>query len=206
VLWVARRQVWAGGGRATGGSTPPPVPTLAVHDPSWTPLQPDIANGNAITLGGRFTASGSIDLGGVAFYAPATVGGTYTAGIWQTTTDDDGVTPGTGTLVGQVSVMAAAVTAGAWNYLAVPVTVTAGLVWTAGVWTSTGRFVRTADTYNAGTLSGHGITFLQNGTDPNPPGLGSMFNGVFADDPGGAGLAYPVSVFGQADYGIDVWL
>lgn len=205
MLWVARRRVWAGGGPATGGSTPPPVPILAAHDPAWTPAQPDIANGNAITLGGRFTASGSINLGGVAFYAPATIGGTYTAAIWQTTTDDDGITPGTGSLIGQVSAVAADVDPG-WNYLALPVTVTAGLVWTVAVWTSTGRYVRTAATYSAGTVSGHGITFLQNGTDPNPPGLGSMFNGVFADDPGGAGIAYPPSTFQQADYGIDVWL
>jgi hypothetical protein len=202
VQWTGRR-VWAGGGHAAGGAT---VPILAAHATSWTPTQPDIANGNAITLGGRFTASGSINLRGVAFFAPATVGGTYTAAIWQTTTDDDGVTPGTGTLIGQVSVMAASITPGAWNYLAVPATVTAGLVWTAGVWTSTGRYVRTAGTYTGATVSGHGITFFATGTDPNPPGLGSMRNGMFADDPGGAGLAYPVTNFGDADYSIDVWL
>lgn len=203
MLW--RPRVMVGGGRASASSTPS-APILAAHNLAWTPDQPDVANGNAITLGARFTASGSIDLGGVAFVAPATVGGSYTAAIWQTTTDDDGVTPGTGMLVGQVTVAAAAVTAGAWNYLDVPATVTAGLVWTAGVWTSTGHFVRTAGGYTATTISGHGITFIATGSDPNPPGLGSMFNGVFADDPGGAGVAYPVSLFGDADYGIDVWL
>lgn len=205
MLWVARHRVWAGGGRATGGSTPPPVPVLATHE-GWTPVQPDIANGNPITLGGRFIVSGSTDLGGVAFFAPATNVGTYTAAIWQTTTDDDGITPGTGALIGQVSVDAADITPGAWNYLDVPATVLPDLVWTAGVWTSSGRFVREANAYAAAGKTGHGVTFLQTGTDPNPPGLGSMFNGVFADDPGGAGIAYPVSIFEDADYGIDVWL
>jgi hypothetical protein len=202
VLWTGRR-VWAGGGRAVGGSTPP---ILAAHATSWTPTQGDIANGNPITLGVRFTAAGSIPLRGVAFFAPATNTGTYTAALWQTTSDDDGVTPGTGTLIDQVSVMDASITAGAWNYVALPATVTAGLVWTAGVWRSSGRYARSANDFASASISGHGITLLQAGTDPNPPALGSMFNGVFADDPGAAGIAYPVSIFESADYGIDVWL
>ena len=50
------------------------------------------------------------------------------------------------------------------------------------------------------------MTLFANGTDPNPPGLGTMRNGVFHDDIGAAGLAYPTTAFLSADYGIDLWL
>lgn len=198
-----RRGWTAGGGQARAGGVTPPV--LAAHPTSWIPDDPDLANGNPITLGGRFTAASTVALRGVAFFAPATNAGSYTAALWRTTGNDD-VGAGTGVLLGQVTVAAAAVTAAAWNYLPVPLTAVVGLVYTAGVWTSTGRFVRTAGTYTGGAVAGHGITFIQSGTDPNPPGLGTLRNGDFADDPTSAGVAYPLTGGSGADYGVDVWL
>lgn len=170
-----------------------------------TPSEGDLNNGAAITLGVRFTVSGSTDIGAVSFYAPATNSGTYTAGIWETDTDDDPNGSGTGSLLDSGSLASGSVTPGDWNDvpLAAPVTCTPGTVYTAGVHASSGRFVRTANFYTSNSLTGEGVTLLQAGTDPNPPGLGSMVNGVFTE---GAALAYPASQFNFADYFIDVAL
>lgn len=203
MLW--RPRIAYGGGAASAGSAPPAPPILAAHDPSWTPVTADIANGNPITLGVRFTVSTTVSARGLAFFPATTLAGTYTLAFWQTTSDDDPGGTGTGTLLTSTSIAAATLAAG-WNYPALPYTFSAGLVYTAGYWTSAGRFPRTADGFNGAAQSGHGVTLLAAGTDPNPPLLGAMTNGVFADDPGAAGLAYPNTSFLFADYGVDLWL
>ena len=168
-----------------------------------TPSEANLDNGAGITLGVRFTVDEELEIAAVAFYAPTTNSGTYTAGVWETTTDDDPNGSGTGTLIESGSVGSGSVTPGAWNDvpLDAPVTCSPGAVYTAGVHTSSGRFVRTQSFYSSASLTGGGVTLLQAGTDPNPPGLGSMVNGVFTE---GAALAYPASQFTFADYFIDV--
>lgn len=193
----AHRHIARSGGPARGGATPPAPPILAAHSPSWTPVQADINNTNAITLGVRFIAASTIQLRGVAYYPAATIGGTYVAAFWRATG------AAAGTLLGQVTTGPLIV---GWNYIPLPQQVGIGEVWTAGVWTSAGRYARTANAYTSQSLSGNGITLIQAGTDPNPPGYGTQPNGVFADDPGGAGIAYPTGSFEFADYGVDVWL
>ena len=167
-----------------------------------TPANGDAANGAAISLGVRFTVSGSLDIAAVAFYAPTTNTGTYTAGLWQTTADDDPNGTGTGTLLQSGSLASGSVTAGAWNDipLASPVTCSTGVVYTAGVHASSGQFVLTTSVFSSASIAGNGVTLLQSGTDPNPPGLGSMLNGSFTE---GAALAYPATATGS-DYFIDV--
>lgn len=171
------------------------------HGGAWTPVDTDLNNTNGISLGVRFTTSAAKSLGGISFYAPATNTGTYTFALYTTTADDDPADSGTGTLIAEDSIASGSVVAGAWNDLPLPAEITTGVVYTARVHTSSGRFVRTSNVFNAGAVTGNDITLLQAGTDPNPPGLGSMVNGVFLDN----AVGYPVSAFGFADYGIDVW-
>lgn len=172
---------------------------------SQTPANGNAANGAGITLGVRFTVSGALDIAAVSFYAPTTNTGTYTAGLWSTSTDDDPNGSGTGSLLQSGSLGSGSITPGAWNDipLAAPVTCSPGTVYTAGVHTSSGQFVLTSNFYFSSGLTGNGVTLLQAGTDPNPPGLGSMVNGVFTE---GGSLAYPNSSFNFTDYFIDVSL
>lgn len=172
------------------------------HDPSWTPGEADLNNGNGISLGVRFIVTEALSLGGPTFYAPATNSGTYSYAFYAATSDDDPPGSGTGTLIDSGTIPAASITPGAWNDLPLPLDAETGVVYTARVHTSSGRFVRTSNTFDVGAISGDGVTLLQAGTDPNPPGLGSMINGVFLDN----AVGYPNSAFNFADYGIDVWL
>jgi hypothetical protein len=175
----------------------------AAHGAAWTPANGNLDNGGQITLGVRLinkTAS-PVDIGGVAFYAPVTTGGTYTASVWQTTASDDSP-PGAGTLLDDAAVAAAGITPAAWNYFDVPLTLQPGVVYTAGVHTSTGRYVSNGADSLIAAIEGDDIRLIAANSDPNPPGLGSMFNGVFRD----AANGYPVSAFQRTDYGIDVWL
>lgn len=171
---------------------------------SQTPANGNAANGAAITLGVRFTVSESLDIAAVSFYAPTTNTGTYTGGLWQTTADDDPNGSGAGTLLQSGSLASGSVTPGAWNDipLASPVTCTTGVVYTAGVHASSGQFVLTTSVFSSTAITGNGVTLLQSGTDPNPPGLGSMLNGSFTE---GAALAYTATATGS-DYFIDVAL
>lgn len=202
-----RRHAYYGAGRAVAGGAPPPAPPiLAAHDPSWTPATAEAVNPNPITVGVRFTVATEKVVRGLAMFGSTTIGGTYTIGFWQTTTDDDPNGTGTGTLLTSAAVAAASLTAGAWNYPALPFTFQPGLVYSAGYWTSSGRFPLTANAFNGAAVTGNGVTLLQAGSDPNPPLLGSMTNGVFHDDTTSAGLAYPTTSFNFSDYGVDLWL
>lgn len=174
----------------------------AAHDPSWTPSEADLNNGNGISLGVRFTVSSALDLGGISFYAPATNSGTYSYAFYSADTDDDPNGSGTGTLLDSGSIAAGSITPGAWNDLPLPLSASTGVVYTARVHTSSGRFVRTSLAFQSAGITGNGVTLLQAGADPNPPGLGGMVNGVFLDN----AIGYPNTAFNFADYGIDVFI
>lgn len=168
---------------------------------SQTPVSGDVANGAAITTGVRFTVADAAPISGIALWVPATNTGTYTAGLWQSTSDDDPGGTGTGTELRTASVNAAALTAGGWDYIPItPFTPSTGVVYTAGVHSSSGRIVATSGGLSSAITAG-GVTLLAAGSDPNPPGLGSLANGVFVE---GGALAYPNSSFGSSDYFIDV--
>lgn len=166
---------------------------------SQTPANGDVDNGAAITLGVRLYATDGATVSGVAFYAPVTNSGTYTAGLWLSTAPDD---TATGTLLESGSLGSGSVTPGQWNTIPLdaPVELDPDTVYTAGVHTSSGRFVLTSGAFSA-AISGNGIVLIQSGDDP--VGFGVSRNGVFTE---GAALAFPTSTFGQSDYFIDVEL
>lgn len=164
-----------------------------------TPANGNADNGAAITLGVRLYATGVVTVTGIAFYAPTTNTGTYTAGLWLSTAPDDSAT---GTLLESGSLSSASVTAGDWNTIPLdnPVELAADTVYTAGVHTSSGRFVLTSGAF-ASAISGNGIVLIQSGDDP--VGFGTCRNGVFTEN---SSLTFPTSTFGQSDYFIDVEL
>lgn len=166
---------------------------------SQTPASGDVDNGAAITLGVRLYAPDGATVSGVAFYAPTTNAGTYTAGLWLSTAPDDSAA---GTLLESGSLASGSVTPGAWNTIPLdaPVELTADTVYTAGVHTSSGRLVLTSGAFSA-AISGNGIVLIQSGDDP--VGFGVSRNGVFTE---GGALAFPTSTFGLSDYFIDVEL
>jgi hypothetical protein len=171
-----------------------------------TPSDLDLNNGTAITLGVRFVVSTERTIPGVAFYVPATNTGTYTAEMWQTTSDDDPNGSGTGTLLASKAATAASLSiVDGWASIMfdTPPTAATDEVYTVAVNTSSGRFVRTSNVFGTTSIVGNGVTLLQAGTDPNPPGLGSMINGQFVESAAGS---YPNSAFNFADYFIDVAL
>lgn len=170
-----------------------------------TPVNGDVNNVAAISTGVRFTVDEELPCAGIAFYVPATNSGTYTVGLYETTTDDDPINEGLGDELDTASVSSAGVDAGDWAEVlfAAPVTLSPGTVYTAARHSSSGRYVSSPGALNSAGISGNGVNLLQDGQDPNPPGLGSMRNGVFHE---GAALAYPNSTFGAADYFVDIVL
>lgn len=175
--------------------------TQAAHT-NQTPTLGDVANGAAITTGVRFTVATALIVAKIAFWVPVTNTGTYTVALYRTDTDDDPNGTGTGTLLSSVSVDSSAVTAGGWAEISITAqNLTTGVIYTAARHATSGRYVATAGAFTGTAIAGNGITLLASGSDPNPPGLGSLLNGVFHE---GAALAYPNSSFGQADYFVDV--
>ena len=165
------------------------------------PSSTDINNGAAIITGARFTVSTALTCNSIDFYRPATAAGTYTAELYQTTADDDPLGSGTGTLLGTGTLASGSSSAG-WNAITLssPVLLSAGVVYTACVHSSSGRYVATSGGL-ATAISAGGVTLLGDGSDPHPPALGSMRNGVFEES---ATPTYPRSSFGSTDYWIDV--
>lgn len=115
----------------------------------------------------------------IRFYATATKGGTYTAELWLATVADDD-TPA-GTLLVTKAASAAAITAGTWNTIAfdTPVAVTPGHLYRCVLHNNQGRYVATTGFFTSAGLTNGNLTAYQNGTDPNPPGLGGMRQGSF---------------------------
>lgn len=169
-----------------------------------TPASGDVNNGAAISTGVRFTVNASKTCDGIAFRVPGTNTGTYTGTLYETTSDDSPGGSGTGTVLSSGAVAAATVTAGTWAVipLAVAQALTTGKVYTAAVHSSSGRIVSTSHGLDS-AITGNGVTLLAPGTDPNPPGLGTMTNGVFTE---GVAPAYPNTSFNNSDYFADVSL
>ncbi len=168
-----------------------------------TPTSTDLNNGSAITTGVRFTVSGTVACAGIAFWVPATNTGTYTVGLYQTTADDVPADSGTGTLLASATVAAASVSAGGWAQalFAGPVILATGVVYTAARHATSGRYVASTGVFSGATITGGNVTLIADTTNPSPPGLGTMLNGVFNV---GVSLAYPASNFGQPDYFVDI--
>ncbi len=135
----------------------------------------------------RFAQAGTIT--GIRFYATATVGGTYTALLYQVTASDV-PTPG-GTLLASKTA-GVTPTGGTWNTITfdTPVPVTANTVlYRAALFSGAGRYVATLNFFVADLINGD-ITADANGDDP--VGLGTLRNGTFAINatpvyPGGGG-------------------
>lgn len=175
----------------------------AVHD-ATPPANGDILNdGSApITTGTRFTVDAEEDYEGVDFWVPATNTGTYSIGLWETTSNDN-TNSGTGTLLASGTVAAGSLTGGTWGFglfSGGAVTLQPDKVYTVGRHASSGRYVSTPLTFTSSSMSGNGITLLQAGSDPTPPGLGTIRNGVFTQDPA---LQYPQVMFNQSDYFVE---
>lgn len=165
-----------------------------------TPANPDVDNGGPIVLGVRFMVTEETERDGVDFYCPATNTGTYDLTVFQTTADDDPANTGTGDPLETGSLASGDATPGEWNKITHdPITYSPGVVYTAAVRSSSGRYVSTANGLTDG-LTGGGIILVDNNTDPNPPGLGTIVNGVFVE----GAMAYPVSTFNASDYFIDI--
>jgi hypothetical protein len=138
----------------------------------------------------------------VGFYATATLSsGTYTAGVWQATHDDEGG-GGTGTLLAS-KVYADTVVPSQMNWIELddPVIVTPLTVaYRCGVHNNQGRYVATNNAFSTppGIVNGD-IHAPHSGDDP--VGLGSLHNGTFNID---SAIGYPRQVGAAADYFNDV--
>lgn len=164
-----------------------------------TPASGNVDNGAAITTGVRFTVDADTTVSAIRFWVPTTNTGTYTVALYETTAADPG---GTGTLLRSASAASGTLTPDTWNNVAItPQAITTGKIYTAAVHSSSGRIVATGAVFSGAGISNGGINLLQNGSDPNPPGLGGAFNGVFIE---GASLAYPTTAFNTTDYFVDI--
>lgn len=116
---------------------------------------------------------------GIQFRATDTKGGTYTAELWQVTSAD--ASSPAGTLLASKAVVASAITAGAYNEITFdsPVSLSAGVLYRCALHNSDGRYVATNGFFTSSGLTNGDITAYQSGTDPNPPLLGVMRQGVF---------------------------
>ncbi len=161
------------------------------------------ANGQPITLGtGFFLTVASKTVYGVRFFVPLTNTGTYTASLWQQTSDDDPNGTGTGTLLATQAATAGTLTANTWNVIlfSSPVVISNTLMYRVGVHTSSGRYVGTTNGFNGVSISGDGVTLYQSGDDPL--GTGTVRNGIFLDNANG----YPNTVFSATDYFVEPWV
>lgn len=166
----------------------------------FTSQTPSSVNNSDGTPGivSAFTFSVADDgvVNGVYIFTTTTVGGTYTALLYQVTSSD----PGTGTLLDSKVYSGSTPTGGAWLYIAFddPVPVTAGVAYRAGVHNSEGRYVATLNFFNT-PLTNDGITAPEhNGT----VGGFTVSQGVFRID---ASPGYPNSPGGgETNYFADV--
>lgn len=166
-----------------------------------TPTTTNASDGTpGITTATSLTFSTTGEITAVRFFSTTTVGGTYTAGVWQAVTPDDTST-GTGTLLTS-EVLATAPNPGEWTAipLSSPVTVGPGVLYRIGVHNTDGRYVATSSfgPFVSGGLTNGDITAAADGT--SPVGLGRLNQGTFTID---VALAYPQIVFGQANYYVD---
>jgi hypothetical protein len=166
---------------------------------SQTPSGGDFSDGTpSITTATSmvFAAPGTVTA--IRFFSTVTISGTYTAAIWQVTSDD--LTGHTGTLLASKT-MGGSPSSAAWNTVTLdsPVPVSTGTLYRAGVYSSAGRYVATPSFFG-GPLTNGPITAPANGS--NPVGLGQLGQGTFVLN---ASLAYPENISGNsACYFVDV--
>lgn len=144
-----------------------------------------------------FAVAGNVTHG--RFFAPTTVAGaTFTAQLYQVTSDDDPSDTGTGTLLASEEYVG--VVGGAWNTVAfdTPVAVVVDTLYRIQVHASNGRFVFTANFFSAAGLTNGNISAPQSGTDP--VGLGTVRNGTYKD----GATAYANTVSGAPSFFVDV--
>lgn len=144
-----------------------------------TPALPDLDDGapgigTATTV--QFAANGVVT--GIQFYATTTVSGTYVIELWEVTGNDD--TPGNGSILASKT-LSAPPTAGQFNEVSftTPVDVVTDTLYRCVLWSGAGRYVATSGFYTTDPLTNGDITAYATGTDPNPPGFGSMRQGTF---------------------------
>lgn len=156
----------------------------------------DGAPGIAFAVSFMVAVAGTIT--GVRFFSTTTVSGTYTAGVWQVTNDDN-PGPGAGTLLGS-DVLVGTPAAGAWVTipLTTPVAVTPGTLYRAGVHSGAGRYVNSPAVFGSPVVSGD-LTAPANGSDPVL--LGSLGQASFTIN---AALAYPGTSGNGTNYFADV--
>ncbi|MBA8792710.1 methionine-rich copper-binding protein CopC [Friedmanniella endophytica] len=145
-----------------------------------TPTVVDGADGSAVTLGVKFTASQAGFISGIRFYKASTNTGTHTGTLY----DGNGNVLATGTFSNE--------TTSGWQTLAFanPVAITANTTYVAAYYAPKGHY--SADsTFFSGR--GHAAGIL------TAPGGSSVTNGVYAN-----GSAFPQSSYAQTNYYVDV--
>lgn len=186
----------AGAATATGSAAGPLAGGVLFT--TETPSLADQSDGTpgittATTL--RFAVAGQIVA--VRFYATATVGGTYTAQVYEVTSGDP---PGGGTLLASKA-LGSAPAAGDWNAIALdtPVTVTPSTVlYRVGVHNDAGRYVTTQNFFSADLVNG---AITADADQDNPVGLGTQRQGTFEVN---AAPAYPTDFSNASNYFVDV--
>jgi hypothetical protein len=144
----------------------------------------------------RFAVPGTVSA--VRFFSTTTISGTYTAGAWEVTNDDD-PGPGTGNLL-ESEVLGSAPASGGWNEIPLnpAVAVVPGTLYRFGVHSSAGRYVAASGVHSVEVVNGD-ITAPASGTDP--AGFGTLRQGVFAIN---AALTCPATTGNGTSYFADV--
>lgn len=167
---------------------------------SQTPTSTDNLEPGGIALGVAFTPAEDGVVSGIRFYGSATVGGTYTGGLYLPTADDDPEGSGTGTEL-ETGTFVGTPTPLAWNVIAIePVAVTAGVTYKAVYHNTEGHYVSTPafPEFVSGGLTNGPLTAVASGHDI---GIGTVLQGTFKT---GAVIAYTSNYFGAANYFADV--
>lgn len=161
---------------------------------SQTPSVTDASDGTpGITTGTTLTFAVDGTVTGVRFYATVTVSGTYTGGLWTVNSSD----PGGGTLL-QQKTLGSTPTGGTWNTITfdTPISVTAGLPYRVGLFSSAGRYVASSGFFSSSLTNGDITAPAHNATI----GSVTIAQGVFRID---AAFGYPNATFGSASYFVD---
>lgn len=168
---------------------------------SQVPESGNNAEPGGITTATAFTVSAPGTVSAIRFFSTTTVGGTYTAQLWEATAADN-PPPGAGTLLASKAVVGTPA-AGQWVTVALdaPVAVVPGQLYKAALYSSEGRYVSTANLFltGGGGIVNGPLTGPEDGS--NPTGLGTLAQGSFTT---GGPAAYPDTSFNDAGYFVDV--
>jgi hypothetical protein len=139
----------------------------------------------------RFAADGQVTA--IRWFATTTVSGAYTVALWSVDSSD----PGTGTLLASTT-MSAAPTPGTWNTVPIsPVTVTAGALYRASLFSGDGRYVATTGFFGTDVVNGNLTADAHGDTVAGK----TISQGTFRINAGGG---YPNSPGGGTSYFVDV--